>query len=262
MLVFSLVFASCGTATTWAQEKVAEGVYRSLSASRSGGPAAVADSRWVLYSTRSGGYRLESEIQGMPEGRRLVQLEELDKRFIPQTVGYRTFIDNQKEAAGRIDCKIDGAITCSVRAGEEWAANSQPYRYKGPFWIWVENLVDVDLAWLLDGAVNMARAGGDAKSIATIRVFDSDKPHQVDFSIDEEQPLDFIGAEQLEFNGKKIFVKHYRYGTQSDLWITDSGVLIKESVQQKVQYLLTDYRQYKKLIPELDVETGIVPANR
>lgn len=262
--------------TIWAQDKVAEGTYEFHGISSSGAPIASPGSHWILYSRPSGGYRLESEIGGRPQGRRFLQIEELDERLIPMSVAYKVFVEHQKEPAAEFQCKVTAGITCSIRVGEEGAStNTQPYHYEGPFFILLDDYAPIDLVWLLAGAINMARAERRETNIAAIVVSDSNKPHELAFKVDSKEPLTFIGSETMEFNGKNIAVRHYTYGSGKDVWVSESGILIKEtygsdedlfvmesgvltkrSMQGKDHNVLSGYRQYKKLIPELSIEAS------
>ena len=239
---------SAGGIGVLGEEKVAEGIYELHGAS-----GVTPDSRWVLYAESSRGYHLESEIQGMTDGKRLVQTEELDNRLIPTKIGYSTYVKNLKKPTSTVSCKFtDHTITCDAVAGGK-AVRSKSFGYKGPFWIWLDNLVDVDLSWLLTGAVNMSGLEREKTTVSVIRVFD-DENGQIDFNVDEEDPLEFLREEKLEFNGTPVAVRHYKYATHDELWIADSGILIKSSHEGKDNYVLTAYKQYKKLIPELRVD--------
>ena len=253
-LTLSLAIGLSGTRVL-AQDKVAEGTYEFHGVSASGAPLISPDTHWILYSRPSGGYRLESEVGNRPQGNRFVQIEELDERLIPSSVVFTLFEDNQKDPAFRAECRLTAGIICSLRGDEEQlSANTQPYRHKGPFEIFLKDFGAIDLVWLLAGAINMAKAEGSNTNIADIVVSDSNKPHEIEFRVDTKKPLNFVGSETMKLNGKNIRVRHYTYGSDEDVWVTNSGILVKRS-QGKDQDVLSGYRQYKKLIPELSVET-------
>lgn len=240
-----LVLALCGTA--FSQERAAEGQYQMSGTAK-------AATRWVLYSKSSGGYHLESEIQNDGNGLRIVQVEELNAEIVPAAIGYEFYPKDQKKPSATMTCEFSGdSIICRSQPG----ATSKPFKYRGPFWLWPEGLFAVDLPWLLDGAVNMARLEKGKTSVATITVSGGSQEEWV-FSAEEEGMLEFAGVESMEIGGTRVAVRHYslRSGEETlNLWIAGSGILVKMSRGEGDEFVLTNYRQYKKLIPELKVES-------
>ncbi len=288
--VFSLLLL-CG-ALTQAQQTVAEGEYEMRGVAESGASLAKSAARWVLGKS-SGGYHLESEIQNQPAGMRVVQIEELDDRLVPIAIGYELYRKDQKAPGITARCEFSsGVIVCTGASGKNRAVASKPYRPSGPFWLWMEGLFSLDMPWLMDGAVNMAQLEkgeasvatltvsggsavmiGDAINVAkleairatgqTLVVMAPDKPIAWGFSSDEESPLQFVATENLEVNGTKVAARHYTLtngNAATNLWIAGSGLLIKlAGLGGPGEFVLTNYKQYKKLIPELQVE--LQPGN-
>lgn len=287
LTVLLLMFLLCVIAM-FAQDKVAEGEYEMRGVSAKG-PVAKTATRWVLTSKSSGGYHLESEIQGQPAGMRVVQIEDLDERLVPTAIGYQLYRKDQKDAGITAKCDFTtGVVVCTGNSGKDRADASRPYRPKGPFWLWMEGLFSLDMPWLLDGAVSMAqlRSGkasiatltvsggsgvmiGDAVSVAklkevqrpgqTLTVIAPDKPIPWDFSSDEDTTLEFAATESVDLNGVKVAARHYVYGNAEkpmDLWIAGSGFLIRLAGGEETgDFVLVNYKQYEKLIPELPVES-------
>lgn len=55
-----------------------------------------------------------------------------------------------------------------------------------------------------------------------------------------------------------IAARHYSVATGSatmNLWLAPPGLLVKMTLGEKGEYVLTHYRQYRKLIPQIEVET-------
>jgi hypothetical protein len=78
------------------------------------------------------------------------------------------------------------------------------------------------------------------------------------FDSEDEETLQFIGAETLEFDGTKIAAKHYAFGNEGEakhLWVAGPGVLVKISGSEPDDVLvLANYKQYKALIPGIKVD--------
>jgi hypothetical protein len=70
--------------------------------------------------------------------------------------------------------------------------------------------------------------------------------------------LTFIGVEQVQLSGAQVAVRHYSLAgsdERTDFWVADPGVLLKMSIGSDAEYVLANYHQYVKLIPEIKVET-------
>ena len=242
-----LICLSCGTFIS-AQDRVAEGEYRTSPVS----PKAKIATRWVLYSKVPSGYHLVSEIQGMPNGRRFLQIEDLDNHFVPASLGYEAYTSDNSSPVAMAQCKfVNGMITCSGTPEKQGSSICQPYKYTGTFWLSIEGLFTLDLPWLLGGAANMAFSRGDT-SIATIVTSANGEDGQCYFNTDEKEQLRFIESTFTEIDGKKVHAKHYSLGDGSkltDLWIADSGIVIKMD-----DFVLANYIQFKEIIPEIKIE--------
>jgi hypothetical protein len=270
-----------------AQDKVAEGDYVMQRAADKGISQAKTLTRWVLYGKGGSGYHLNSEVENQPGGLRVVQVEELDPHFGPTAIGYELYRKDNNKPGITVKCQFSGAaITCGGEFEGKQIGPSKPYKESAPFWLWMEGLFALDMPWLLDGTVNMAHLKegrvkvptvsvlggtavliGDAVNVAKLKevqglnqkltVFAPDKPTEWEVYSDEESLLELVGTETVEINGAKISVRHYTLtnGTKPmGLWITDTGILIRMSgVADDGLLVLSNYKQYKNLIPELPV---------
>jgi hypothetical protein len=244
-----------------AQDKVAEGEYEGRVVSDKGALSGRTSSRWTLHSTRSGGYLLRSEIIGPSDMQgKFVQVEELNEKLVPTAIGYEVYLKGQKHAFAAIKCEfVNDSIICRMRS-EEGAFACKPFKHTGPFWFWVDNLFVIDLPWLTGGAANMAHLEKGKVPLSVVSVAGGGKGKDCDLSSEDEGTLEFVATESLEVAGTKVAVKHYslRSGSEPiDLWTTESGVMIKLSyADEGLDFVLVNYKQYKKLIPELPVEPG------
>jgi hypothetical protein len=278
------------------QARVAEGEYQLTSSQ--GAPAAKTATQWVLTSNRPGRFHLESEILNQPTGMRVVQVEELDEKLVPVAIGHELYREDQKHPDIVATCAFAAhTVTCNGRSGKDKAEPSPPYKFAGPFWLWIEGLFSLDMPWLLDGAVNMAHLDqgkadvisltvsggsgvmiGDAVSVAKLKavqqpgqklfVVAPSKPIPWDFNTDETSPLEFVGSESVDLEGTKVSTRHYTFtngGQPMHLWIAPPGILVKLAQGDgDGDFVLTHYKQYRSLIPELPVEpqTSANPRQR
>jgi hypothetical protein len=116
LVCFCCLLAHGGTA--FSQSKVAEGEYQMRNLSTPGSPNVNSPntktfSRWVLYGKSDGGYHLSSEIQNVPGGMRVVQLEDLDSKLVPATIGFELYPRNETKPAARVSCAlIKTSVSC------------------------------------------------------------------------------------------------------------------------------------------------------
>jgi hypothetical protein len=242
-----------------AQRRVAEGEYEMHALSGGGAPLVKTTTRWNLYSKSSGGYEVRSEIQNMPDGKRLVQIEDLDEHLIPISTGYELFLKSQTRAILAIKCQFsESNIICSGRHDDKTAAPSKAFEVGHPFWLWVKNMFTLDMPWLVGGGVNMARLENGKSKLSIISVSGGGDTKEWVFVSEDEGLLELVGVEKLEWNGTTIAAKHYSIRSGDDtmnLWVAASGIPVKLSgYGNDEDLLLTKYKQYERLIPELQVE--------
>lgn len=238
----------------YAQDKVAEGEYQ-IRWVENGTSREKTDSHWVLTSTSSGGYHLQSEIQNRDDGLRVIQSEELDEQMVPTAIAYDFYQKADKKLVGVIRCAFSrGSIICSGRDEGTEVPASDPFQCRGPFWLWFAPTTDVDLTWLLGGAVNMAHLSKGRVSITTVTVVGGAKDGGWDFQAADQTPLEFVGVETKEVGGTPIATRHFilwDLNSPTHLWIAGSGLVVQISGGEQGDFVLVGYKQYKKLIPEL-----------
>jgi hypothetical protein len=259
-----------------AQQRIAEAEYAIQD-----GSSQKVTTRWILFAGKSGDYELQSEIQNLPSHIRLIQVETLNEALIPTSIGYRLYAKGTEKAAVSVTCEFPaGTITCRGQSRNGPPMISKPYKYPGSFWLFLEGLSALDMPWLLDGALNRAIAqsgslqlstitvsGGGSNLLtatldeaklravnpgATLTVPSLDNSAEWSFSSEMENEFKFAGTETIQVKQEKISTKHYVLsgpGEPMHLWITRSGILVKID-----DVVLINYKQYRKLIPELKVD--------
>lgn len=247
-------------------------------------------SRWVLYGKSDGGFHLSSAIQNVPGGMRVVQTEDLDRQLVPTTIAFELYSKNDSNPTTTVTC---GVINTQVRcAGRDSTKGTAPasaaYDAQGPFIFWLRDLAAFDLGWQMSGALNMVRSstakktalkvllvtGGsaliltDKLNIAALEAVKA--PNQTvtaivpesytdwEFDSDEETLLEIQGTEEIQIDGRKIAAVHYSLKSAeegpTDFWLSSAGFLVKMVDKGNAEFVLSNYRQYKPLIPELKVE--------
>jgi hypothetical protein len=283
-LSFALLALLINTVPLTAQQQVAEGEYQVI-------PSAAHSPKrhWVLTTNPPGGYILRSEIQSPEEGIRVVQLEELNERLVPTSIGYELYLKKHAEPDVSMKCRFSGnTITCDGKSEKGPAGPSKRYQYQGPFLFAVRDLSRFDFSWLMAGTLNMADLASGKTPLRTIRVaggaaleltddiniaalqavmtpnqkFTAIRPEHYtawEFISDDEDEeiLVFIGVEDVQLSGTKVAARHYSL-TSGDVtmhfWLADPGILVKMTAGEGAEYSLTNYRQYRKLIPEVKVD--------
>ncbi|HXA83582.1 MAG TPA: hypothetical protein VNZ47_00805 [Candidatus Dormibacteraeota bacterium] len=284
LVCFCCLLALGGTALS--QSKVAEGEYQMLA--KSGSPGKIS-SRWVLYGKSDGGYHLSSEIQNVPGGMRVIQLEDLDSQLVPVTIAFELYPKNETQPAVRLACAVvKTSVSCRGDDSAKGAAPvSSAYDVQGPFIFWLRDLAFFDIGWQMSGGLNMMHSmpaktaalktllvtGGSALILTdklniaaveavkgpnqTVTAITPEKYTEWEFESDEETSLVTLGKEEIRIDGKKITATHYSVKNRdegpTDFWMA-AGLLVKMTDRESAEFVLNNYRQYKTLIPEFKVE--------
>lgn len=286
-LSFALMALAVSAATLPAQEKIAEGRYQ---LGQPGSSRSVKTlSHWVLTSQPGAGYVLRSEISNSQGQIRVIQIEELDSQLVPASIGYELYTKERQTPDASLTCKFSGtSITCDGTSEKGRARASQPCPHQEAFMLVVEELSRFDFGWLAAGTLNMAHldtgktkvhtihVGGGAAleltddiNVATLQAamtpnqkFTAVRPKDYtewEFTANdgEEEILAFVGNEVVTLGRDEISARHYSLSggdTVMDFWVAGPGLLVKTSVGNQTNILLTDYRQFKPLISGIKVE--------
>jgi hypothetical protein len=270
-----------------AQQKVAEGEYVMRDTGFKDRASKVI-SRWVVYGT-SGRYELNSEIQNLPSGVRVLEKADIDFHLVPTSVSYELYDKSGSKPTAVLTCSIrSGLLKCSGQSDKGQAPDSGPFNAGAPFWTVVQNLSAFDMVWNLSGALNMARARGNKDLIKVVSIsggaalvlgdklsiayLESVKrpgqtvtaivPEQYtdwEFSINGDLAVRLKGTEQVEIGGVNIATQHYILSADGEpmhLWITDSGLGVKllfSHENESTELALNNYKQYKQLVPEFSI---------
>jgi len=277
-----LLALGIGSGMSVAQEKIAEGDYQIVAPAASENSNGQTISHWVLFDEHAGHFRLESETR-QRFGMRLVQVEYLDNGLVPTAIGFDFYRKDDQLPSIRASCEFStGSMICTGNSTKDPTAPNIPYKTPGPFWMWIEGLSSFDLPWLIDGGINLAHLDkgsssiftlvvsggsgvliGDAINIAALQsigkpltVIAPDKPIPWSFRSAEESTINLVGLESAEFQGSKIAVKHYTLtgNNNGEIWVTKSGLLTKLVLSKDRTFVLSGYKQFQQIVPELSVE--------
>jgi hypothetical protein len=220
----------------------------------------------------------------------VLQIEELNGDFVPVSIGYELYLKDQTEPAVILRCSFShNSILCDGKSEKGTAERSKPYPYQGPVLLSVLYLSRFDFAWLICGALNMAHldsgkvplhtvhlTGGaaleltDDINVAALKAVMT--PNQNLTAIrpegftewefisedGDEETLSFVGTEDVNLGATTIPARHFTIATggkNMNLWLAPPGLLVKITFGENAEYVLTHYRQYRKLIPQIEVET-------
>jgi hypothetical protein len=76
-----------------------------------------------------------------------VQTEDFDSRYVPVAIGYELYRGQQKIPGLTVNCEVSGTIVCTGVSGAHRAAASAPYKLDKPFWLWMDGVTSIDVAW-------------------------------------------------------------------------------------------------------------------
>jgi hypothetical protein len=246
-----------------AQTIVAEGEYEGRVTPATERSSARTATRWTLYRKSPKSYTLKSEIVGPPDAQgKIFQVEELDETLAPSAIGYEAYEKGQVKPIATSSCKFtQGAIDCRMHT-PEGDAGCNRHQEERPFWFWIEDMFSLDLPWSFGGVVNMAHLEKGKTPMFVLTLGGGSKDAPCDLTSEQEGSIEFVGIESIDFPGAKVTVKRYRFldgPTQKnsepiDVTIAGPGIVVKISGTEGLEFILTNYKQYEKLIPELPVE--------
>jgi hypothetical protein len=232
-----------------AQEKVAEGEYRLRSAASEG--RSTAFDHWILYARKQGGYRLESEVTAARDkGVIILQTEELTEQMNPTAITVTLYTrDNTKNPASQFSCRLTAEQIKCKAGGQPLTINAETSQ-KGPVLLAINSLENIDLAWMIAGAISRAHLEEGAAPVPTLLLQDgAEGPELAQKEIDS---LHIGDQETVEVHGIKVRARHYSLENHSiQCWIANSGLLLKMENEDGSVLELEKFKQYKKLIPEL-----------
>ena len=267
-----------------AQQKIAEGEYQLSRAN-----ANAQHQQWVLTTRPSGGYFLRSEIPTPQNGTRVLQIEELNDHLVPTRIAYELYMKGRTEPNVIVSCTFANSyVSCDGKSEKGTAPRSAAYPCKVAILFSVRDLAHFDFPWLMASALNAAEftsgkarlrtihlTGGAALELTDdinvaelqavmtpsqkLTVVRPESYTEWEFMSDDDdvETLTFIGTDQLELNGAKVPARHYSLGSgdeATDFWLAAPGILLKMSMGSETQYLLSNYHQFRKLIPEIKTE--------
>ena len=246
------------------QVKVAEGEYELRHLPSSDASASKVVATWSLVEVPSG-YQLKSVIHVPNSEQRVVQIEDLSAELVPTSIGYDIYAADQQQPGATIRCQfVADTITCSGQS-KGAAVIAKPFKSSGTFWFWVADLFAIDTSWLLDGMVNMAHLENGKVPVTTIDVA-SGEGQELEISAEPGGTLELINTEKIDIAGAKLDCRHYTFKTGDDdaidLWLATGGLLLKYRDSNKSDFVLTHYKQYRKLIPEFGIEKQPAPGPR
>ncbi len=239
------------TAPARAQEKVAEGEYHMYGVGTLTMGKSSAIDHWILYTRKQGGYRLESEVTAAEgTGVIVIQTEELSEKLNPTAIAIKLYThDNTKKPFSQLSCHLMAEqIECKA-GGRDLGINSETTQ-KGPILFAVNNLENIDLAWMIAGAINRAHLEEGTVQVPTLVLQEGeDGPELAQTEIDT---LHIGDKEPIEIRGAKVPARRYSFDNHSiKCWVADSGLLLKMENEDGSVVQLEKFKQHKKLVPEL-----------
>lgn len=254
LILAAILAAFLPPAQSPTQVKVAEGEY-----SMRGGDAAGSGKRamdhWILYARKQGGYRLESEVtSAAATGVIVIQTEELDDQLNPTAINIRLYTrENTKKPFSALACRLS-AEQIACKAGGQDLNLSSEVDQKSPILLTVNSLENVDLMWIMAGAVRRARFDDGKANVPTLVLQDGeDGPElaqtEIDVLRDEGDDKDPVAVA-----GAKVPARRYSLANSKlKCWISGSGLLLRMENEDGAVIELEKFKQYKKQFPELPV---------
>ena len=180
----------------------------------------------------------------------VIQTEELNEQLSPTAIAIKLYTkENTKKPFSQFSCHLTAEqIECKA-GGQDLGINSETEQ-KGPILFAINNLENIDLAWMMAAAINRAHLQEGTVHVPTLVLQDGEEgPELAQTEIDTLHAGD---KETVEVHGAKIPARRYSLDNHGiKCWVADSGLLLKMENEDGSVIELEKLKQYKKLVPEL-----------
>lgn len=226
---------------------VAQGAYSMVGSDGNGIKKVARLDEWRMYANQDGSYSVETE--GAAEAPTMKEHYALTNNLTPKAFSL-VLSSKDGDSSGKsisISCDFgSNSITCRTRENGVTASASLAEKLPYVFMPTAE-APSLDLPWFFQTIASQAERSGEPATIPLITIEDGDKADSVVLKVQEIEHVQYLGREKIEVAGQNALAHSFRITTADNaepqnLWLSDSGLLLRLSQQGNPSLILTSYK--------------------
>lgn len=202
---------------------------------------------WHMYANQDGSYAVE--IEATAQATALKERYFLTSDLKPKSfsLGLSSKGDNTSGDSATISCDFGSEKIACHTAGN--GVNASPaLAQKMPYvFMPTAEAPSLDLPWFFQtAAAQVGRSTGQRSAMPLITIEDGDTPDSTILKVQETEQVEYIGREKVDVVGQTVLAHKFRItdpasAAPEDLWLSDSGLLLRLTQQGNPSLLLTSY---------------------
>lgn len=232
------------------QEKtrlVAQGSYSMVGGGADGTKKVAKLDEWSIYANQDGSYSVET--QGAAEAPTMKEHYALTKNLTPKAVSLMVSTKDGDSSGKTVSISCDfGSERIVCRVTENGVTASASLAEKLPYvFMPTAEAPSLDLPWFFQTIASQAeRSPGQPAAIPLVTIEDGDKAGSIILKVQEIEHVEYLGREKIEVAGENALAHRFRItatdnAEPQDLWLSDSGLLLRLSQQGNPSLILTSY---------------------
>lgn len=202
---------------------------------------------WRMYANEDGSYSVE--IAGAAQAPAMKENYVYSADLKPKSFSLVLSSGNNPTSSDSITISCDFGpekITCRTVANGVTAsamlAEKMPYVFMP-----TAEAASLDLPWFFQTTASQAgRTAGQKSAIALITIEDGDTANSTILKVQENEQVEYLGRENIAVVGQTVLANKFRIRetgstAPEDLWLSDSGLLLRLSQQGNPSLVLTSY---------------------
>lgn len=227
---------------------VAQGTYSMVSSDASGSKKFARLDEWRMFSNQDGSYSVE--VEGAAKAPAMKEHYALTNNLTPKAFSLimSSKDDNSSGKSVSISCDF-GSENIVCRTTENGVTASAGLAEKLPYvFMPTAEAPSLDLPWFFQTIASQAgRSPAQPTAIPLVTIEDGDKAGSIILKVQEIEHVQYLGRDKIEVAGQKALAHSFQITTADNakpqnLWLSDSGLLLRLSQQGNPSLILTSYK--------------------
>lgn len=226
---------------------VAQGAYSMVGGGADGTKKVFRLDEWRMYGNQDGSYSVD--IEAAAEAPTIKEHYALTNNLTPEAFSLIVSSKEGNSSGKSISISCDfGSDSIVCRTTENGVTASASLAEKLPYvFMPTAEAPSLDLPWFFQTIASQAERSGQPATIPLVTIEDGDKADSVILKVQEIEHVQYLGREKIEVAGQSALAHSFRITTANnaepqDLWLSDSGVLLRLSQQGNPSLILTSYK--------------------
>lgn len=226
---------------------VAQGAYSMVGSDASGTKKVARLDEWRMYANQDGSYSVE--IEGPAGAPTLKEHYALTNNLTPKAFSL-VLSSKDGDSSGKsvsISCDF-GSESIVCRTIEDGVTASASLAEKLPYvFMPTAEAPVLDLPWFFQTiASQVERSPGQPAAIPLVTIEDGDKADSIILKVQEIEHVQYLGRQKIEVAGQNALAHRFRVtatdnAEPQNLWLSNSGLLLRLSQQGDPSWILTSY---------------------